>query len=399
MKEKINSYVKLFQKILFMLILFLLISRDRSNSREQLMLLFGVSVILKKIYYKEKWKSITKPIKYSLIGYLIFLMISYFKIPEISRSFPHLKIIIFYYIFFPFFVYQIDFQKKDYKKILGITMLASIIVIIRGWYFIEDTPNFFKSFPRLELWGFVATASGVIIAMYILINIIICCCIKNIFVRIIGGVIILGQLIMMILCQTRSVFLFLPFTLFILFLLVNYKNKILKKIDKRWYSLFILTVPLYLGIKKYLPNFYYRLSLKKMLHNERFLVYKHGIDSLEWKNLLLGKGFFYNGGAKAKISKSLAVSEYHNIYLEVLVTQGLFALISLISFIFFIGKELIIRYLNESDNIKKCINLIALGLLGLFCIIGFLESTIYMLHLGRIVFLYSALALGIRKES
>lgn len=382
-----NNVIEKLQYIFFIILFYLLCTRYHHKYDEKVVFILGILVLFnilkKKIYYK-----LDKKILFFLLSWLFFINISFYK-SYISFSTNEYigayKVLIFGIILF-FIGSQIDISKMlNKKKTLNLINLLSLYGIYKGLVYSLEK----GFFVRGDIWGGPNTYA-ILIGNFAIISFVSFLYSKKFFEKILYLILNTIQIFFIIsVGQSRTTLCSLMIVYYIGFFIFNMKRNNLKKIIKNTLLITGIMIIFILVIDKYnlrVSN----ISLEALINNPRVGVWKKGLEGNF--NIFTGKGLGYYLIKEHSFRDSVGVQigTLHNDSLELLVTQGVFSLISYWGLLLISLSISIKNYLRSQDVYK----LITIMLLIFLILLGMLETAIYVKRLVEFVFLFLAISLN-----
>lgn len=284
---------------------------------------------------------------------------------------------------------NLNINEKIQKNIIVIVTIFSLDGVLRG---IKDI---FKHMKQLSWYrisgGTYTTVYAMEIGIYILLGIYCLWNSKRWYYKFLSSIYIIVNIVLLVATKSRNTMLMLPIALILTLIALKPKK-----------GLIACVITLFLGIGliksskniKPLARMYQLSSIEKIKNDPRYEIYKKGLEIGKEKPLL--------GVGMQKIKKEgIYIEKYrykfphfHNVFLEIFVTQGL---VVLISYLLFLGTLLYKFYLNLQKDKKYVFG---------FCLViftfsyGMFESIIYFSKLYPYVFMILALILiGEKNES
>ena len=407
--NKVSGFITKFQNLILIFYPFLL-GKDGSHTRYIVTIAFVILGIFN-LLINKKVHSIPKKILVSFLGCIVFLSLSLIKLDKV-----YLNEIIIYYkeivvcFLFVIMLTQLDINEKLKKCMLPLISVFSLYPLYRAmreWSLmgfdteIRLTGNHGPSIFAVEL-GLFAIVSLIVILYY-----------KKIYLKVIALIAGVLCLFCILGTQTRSVIIILPLIIIGILVIRNFKVGILASLALCAVLVFFVS----LNPDEYLRRFDTENSDGGASNNIRMEIYKRSVKvGIESK--FMGIGFFnYRRASLAmepyytdyidydkkeykeeKVPEPLnvkamaCVAEHtHSNFLEVLITQGIFAFLFYIFLIFSLFWELIKKFRQELEEINKGIILAALAALLFVTLNGIIDVNLYMNQVNQLL----ALLLGI----
>ena len=362
---------------LFIIVIFFLIRKGAE--RNLVSFIFSMIIILECIYKKRKINFIDKKLIFLYGVYSVFLILSYLKNPlEIEKIF---EIILSSFLFF-WCLAQMEIKEKFYNKILFIITILSLISSYRG--FREWMEHSFAITYRITLVK-TATIYTVEIGIYIFISLFSIFILKNIYLKILSGMIFLFSFFVLIGTHSRVTLLLIPILLLIILIGYLIENK---KLNYKTLGLIIIFLIIFFNssnIKQHTQRLNNITNIEKMKNEARVKIYIKGLQDFK-ENEFKPLGYFYYSNHDLKAGPWKENNPHlHNNILEVLVTQGIGALISYLCFNILLFINLLKRL--KEDVMKEQKYMIYLGLI-LFLFInlgGLVDTSMYFIKSNLLI--------------
>lgn len=371
---------------LFSVILFFLIIR-KGKERYIFDIFFMISILF---LIKKKDIKLDKYFIFSLLGYIITISFNFFNTRIVGVE-EFLDYIIYSYITF-LILSQIELKEKIYKNFLFIFSIFTLIFTLKSiniWYevgFRAGYRNFEQGTP---------TITSIEVGVYTLMCFISSIYSKEIFKKIISFVCFFISILSLVSINSRSSLMTIPIIIFGI-IIVKYYNKI--KLKYLGVILLIIAISFHQIQKTNIEKYFYRvertLNIENLKKEARIEIWKNGIEKFEENNY---KPLGYKYFEKNKINNSY--THLHNIFLEILVTQGWFALIFYILFNIFLLKEMIKKIKITEIESQKIMNYLTISILIFYNASGLVDANIYFKKVNLLVYFLYALALcSVEKE-
>ena len=412
--KKIIYFMEKFQNIILLFYPFLL-SKNGGHTRDVVTLIF-VMVTLIYIFLNKRINKIPKDILLLGLGYLVFLSLSYIKVIKYHSN----DALIFYKsailcFLFAFCIVQVKIKETLRRYILPLISIFSLYPIYRAMK-IWSLSSFSMEARLTGNHG--PSVFAVELGIFTLISMIVLFYESNKYLKIIamiacvlGGLCIFGT-------QTRSVVIIMPMLFLVIVFIKNYKQGIVISI------ILLLSIIGLIVLNSNSEKYFKRFSSENLDGHYSSLIrveiYKRtlnlgvksnfmGIGFLNYKNKSLEtepyfpeyidyekKQYIENTPLeKINIRAMAYVAEHsHNNFLEVLITQGIFAFIFYIMFIICITRKMILNYKNELSNETRSIQLAGIMILIFICLNGLVDTNLYMTQVNQSLFLLLGLCLN-----
>lgn len=384
-----NNIVEKLQYIFFIIMIYLLCTRDSQKYDEKVLMILGILVLVDILKNKEYY-SLNKKIIFFILAWFIFINISLYKAYILFPTNEYIgvyKVLISAIVTF-LVISQIKVDKLlDRKKILDLINILSIYGIYKGLVYSLEKGFFIRG----NIWGGPNTYA-ILLGNFAIISFASFLYSEKKFKKLLYLVLNICQLFFIIsIGQSRTTFCSLMVIYFIGFLFFCFKKKNLKILIRNTLIMIGIMVIFILIIDKYNLRVS-RVSIEALVNNPRVGIWKRCLN--DGFNIFTGKGLGYYlvGEHRFKDAVGVTIGTLHNDSLELLITQGIFSLISywglLLAFLLLNIKEYL-KYKNEYT-------LITIMFLIFLMLLGMLETAIYVKRLMQFVFLF--LAFSIEKE-
>lgn len=381
-----NNIIEKLQYIFFMIMIYLLCTRDSQKYDEKVLVILGILALVDILKNKEYY-SLNKKIIFFILVWFIFINISLYKAYIL---FPTNEYIGAYKVLIPaigtFLVISQTKSDKilDSKKILDLINILSVYGIYKG--LIHSLENGF--FVRGYIWGGPNTYA-ILLGNFAIISFVSFLYSEKKFKKLFYLVLNICQVFFIIsIGQSRTTFCSLMVIYFIGFFFFYFKKKNLKVLIRNTLIMIGIMVIFILIIDKYNLRVS-RVSIEELVNNGRVNIWKRGLN--DGFNIFTGKGFGYYlvGEHSFKYGVGVQIRTLHNDSLELLITQGIFSLLS------YWGLLLTALLLNIKEYLKckNEYNLISIMFLIFLILLGMLETATYVKRLMQFVFLFLALSM------
>lgn len=388
---KNNDIIEKIQLILFIIMIYLMCTRYNHKYDEKIIvvlgILVGVNFFIKKIYYQ-----IDKKILGLLLVWLVFIHISFYKAKITFSTDEYMgayKVLVLSGIGVLLVVSQLDISKiLERRRLLMVINFLSLYGIYKGLIYSLK----YGFFIRGDIWGGPNTYS-ILLGNFAVISFVSFLYCEQKIKKIIYLILNILQLFFIIsVGQSRTTFCSLMFIYYIGFLLFNVKRNNLKKLLLNTLIISGIMIMLIAIINKYNLRVS-EVSLEALLNNPRVGIWKKclndGFDIFTGKGL----GYYLVGEHKFRDAVGVTIGTLHNDSLELLITQGIFSLISYWGLILTSLMVCLKKYLDSKDEN----NLIAIMLLIFLILLGTLETAIYVKRLIQFIFLFLAISIKGKK--
>lgn len=337
-------------------------------------LLMGLVCLIKNKF--EKIKKNKAMYMWGII-YIVFLSICFYQSSNKLDRYKDLFNIIFYNIGFLILVSNLEIKEKVYNYILPLITLFSMGRIVRG---LEELPKAIK-IPGYRIGaGDYTTIFSIEIGLYIIIGIFGILYGKNKLEKYLYGTYLSLNLLLFYGTKSRTLMLMLPLTLLILLFIKNIKKGLIG------ISIFVgICILGYFNMEKIPPlrRFESFKNISALKKDTRFAVYKTVIK-IEKENFPKALGFYYF--KEHTLDTGLErLPHVHNNLLEILMTQGIFCLISYVIFQLIILKKLAEQYLYDDKN--QMVVGITLSFFIFLGLTGIIDVTLYMTKISQLLYI------------
>ena len=375
--------ISLFITVLLTLYLFFIAKRG-GDTKHIFSILLMLTIAFQMVITKENKIKIYKYLYLAGIGYIICVGLSYLKTENQINKLPDFLNVVLYTTGFFLLSLNAKFEERVYKNFIPIVTIFSYDAIYRG---IIELPLYFKNSEFRLTGGVGPTVYATEIGIYVIIGVFGLIHYKNIKYKIFYILYFLMNFLLMLGTQSRALLVFLPITFIILIIIKKRKEGLLI-----FCGMLVVGLVAFKNIEK-IP-FIQRLSsisgIEKIKSDARFIIIEKGIE-IEREIFPKNLGFYaYKEGKltlSPKVEENKKILEidfgkkyihFHNVLLELLVTQGILSLIFYLLFNLLIFKELLKKYLEPQKNEQTNIIVsVALGTYIYFTLLGFVEVTFY----------------------
>lgn len=356
----------------------------KGNDRYLIAALFSGIIFFRSIYNK-KFNFFDKKIILLYCIYSIFLLLSMYKNTiEVNRVF---RLILCNFFFF-WCLSQIGIKEKFYNKILGVASIFSLISSYRG--FKEWKMHSFASSYRIIEAGY-PTIYTIEIGLYVFISLFCFIKTKNIYLKIISGLIFLFSCFVLVGTHSRVTLILVPLLLFGLGIYYLIRNK---KINLKYLFLLGIIGVLFLNsplLEQHTKRLDSINNLKKIKNDVRVKIYIKGLKDFKENNYrALGYRYYVNHNLNAVSWEK--TPHLHNNILEVMVTEGIGALIFYILYNIYFFKLLLRRMKENITEEQKNIIKLSIVLFIFINLAGLVDSNIYFYKINLMLSLIYGLS-------
>lgn len=368
--------------ILTMIFLFFII---RKGSERYVVdyVLMGVTIFF--CLYKKKYNKISMGLVISIIGYTFFITLSFFKNDFISLNIElFFKIVIHNYILF-LCLTQLELSEKYYNGFLFFFILCSLIVTIKGleeWHLNNFSP-YYRVKMRTE-----PTILTIEIGIYVLMSFFSLLYSKKIIVKIISGIIFVLSFLVLISTNSRITLLVIP-------LIIATTLLIKFKIRFKYFIIFFVLGICFIKephVNKYLYRVKQLTSMENIEKETRIKIWLKGIKDFK-ENKYRPLGFYYYKNYELGAISWEKNPHLHNNFLEIMITQGIGAIIFYISFNIFLLLEFIKKLKASQIESQKILIYFSISVLVFLNLTGLTDCNIYFSKVNQLAFFMFALAL------
>ena len=383
--KNILKYKKELLSLFVIILIFLIVRKGKERYTFDIFFILITLILIKKNKIK-----LNKYLGFFLVGYVVLVSFSFMKTQIVEIEY-FLDYIIYSYITF-LILSQMELKEKFYKNFLFIFSIFTLIFTLKSiniWYEVG-----FKAGYRNYEQG-IPTITSIEVGVYTLMCFISSIYSKEIFKKIISFVCFLVSVLSLISINSRNSLMIIPIIIFGI-IIVKYYNKI--KLKYLGVILLIIAISFHQIQKTNIEKYFYRvertLNIENLKKEARIEIWKNGIEKFEENNY---KPLGYKYFEKNKINNSY--THLHNIFLEILVTQGWFALIFYILFNIFLLKEMIKKIKITEIESQKIMNYLTISILIFYNASGLVDANIYFKKVNLLVYFLYALALcSVEKE-
>lgn len=368
--------------ILTMIFLFFII---RKGSERYVVdyVLMGVTIFF--CLYKKKYNKISMGLVISIVGYIFFITLSFFKNDFISLNIElFFKIVIHNYILF-LCLTQLELSEKYYNGFLFFFILCSLIVTIKGleeWHLNNFSP-YYRVKMRTE-----PTILTIEIGIYVLMSFFSLLYSKKIITKVISSVIFILSFLVLISTNSRITLLVIPLIIATT-LLIKFKIKF-----KYFIIFFVLGICFIKEphVNKYLYRVKRLTSMENIEKETRIKIWLKGIKDFK-ENKYRPLGFYYYKNHELGAISWEKNPHLHNNFLEIMITQGIGAIIFYISFNIFLLLEFIKKLKASQIESQKILIYFSISVLVFLNLTGLTDCNIYFSKVNQLAFFMFALAL------
>ncbi|UYI79836.1 MAG: O-antigen ligase family protein [Fusobacterium varium] len=381
MQKKENIVDRILEIILIVIILFFI---RKGSERYFVAFLFSIIILLKNIHNKRN-NCINKKMILFYGMYSFFLLLSMDK--NTIEVFSVFRLILCNFFFF-WCLLQAEIKEKIYNEILGVITILSLISSYRG--FREWRIHSFSSNYRIIKAGY-PTIYTIEIGVYIFVSLFCCIKAKNISLKIISGMIFLFSCFVLIGTHSRVTLILVPLLLLGLGGYYLVKNK---KINYKY--LFVIMVVGILSLNTpFFKQHAKRLSsinnFEKIKNDIRMKIYIKGWRDFRNNDFrCLGYKYYNNHDLEAVSWEK--TKHLHNNILEIMVTQGIGALVFYIFYNIYLFKLLLKRLKENITEEQKNMTKLSIVLFIFINLAGLVDSNIYFYKINLIISLIYGLS-------
>ena len=368
--------------ILTMIFLFFIIRKGNERYVVDYALM-GITIFF--CLYKKKYNKISMGLVISIVGYIFFITLSFLKSDSISLNIElFFKIVIHNYILF-LCLTQLELSEKYYNGFLFFFILCSLIVTIKGleeWHLNNFSP-YYRVKMRTE-----PTILTIEIGIYVLMSFFSLLYSKKIITKVISSVIFILSFLVLISTNSRITLLVIPLIIATT-LLIKFKIKFKYLIIFFVLGICFIKEP---HVNKYLYRVKRLTSMENIEKETRIKIWLKGIkDFKENKSKALGF-YYYNNHELGAISWEKN-PHLHNNFLEIMITQGIGAIIFYIFFNIFLLLEFIKKLKASQIESQKILIYLSISILAFLNLTGLTDCNIYFSKVNQLAFFMFALAL------
>lgn len=376
-----NKVVLLENTIFYSLILLsFFLGRRAGDSKDRMMVLIMGLSIFQYIYLKKKYMLKNKYIYIFGFLYLILLAFNISSLDYYDKvKDPFIQFTVFGILLF-LITSLLNIEKERYEKIFQLLILFSLPRLFKGF---EEFIKYGYNLKIRITGGTTPTIYSMEIGIYLVICFSLLLCTKRKIEKILYGIYLLLGSSIVIFTQSRTLLLFLPLTFIIIFFLVkkiNIKNIII--------ILGICMGAILIGVnisKPFKARVERTVSLKKLQNDTRIPIYTK-IPIIAKDIFPKGLGFYYYKKKPLNTGLEL-VPHVHNTLGEILLTQGIVALIIYIVFQLLIGVKLVITFFKSNDREEKKILTIGIAIYLFIAFTGLVDVPFYQGKIDNIEYL------------
>lgn len=368
--------------ILTMIFLFFII---RKGSERYVVdyILMGVTIFF--CLYKKKYNKISMGLVISIVGYIFFITLSLLKSDFINIDIElFFKIVIHNYILF-LCLTQLELSEKYYNGFLFFFILCSLIVTIKGleeWHLNNFSP-YYRVKMRTE-----PTILTIEIGIYVLMSFFSLLYSKKIITKVISSVIFILSFLVLISTNSRITLLVIPLIIATT-LLIKFKIKFKYLIIFFILGICFIKEP---HINKYLHRVKRLTSMENIEKETRIKIWLKGINDFK-ENKSKALGFYYYNNHELGAISWEKNPHLHNNFLEIIVTQGIGAIIFYIFFNIFLLLEFIKKLKASQIESQKILIYFSISVLVFLNLTGLTDCNIYFSKVNQLAFFMFALAL------
>lgn len=368
---------KVLENIIFysLILLSFFLGRRAGDSKDRVMLLIMGLSLIQYIYQKRRDILDNKVLYLSGILYLIILVTDVSSLDYFNRIKPaFIQFSIFGILLF-LFITLLDIKRTRYEKIFSLLVLFSTPRIWKG---IEEFIKHGYNLKFRVTGGITPTIYSMEIGVYLVICFGLLLFSKNKLEKLLYSIyIILGSSVI-VLAQSRTLLVFLPLTFIIMFFLVkeiNFKNILI--ILGITFGIVLIGIKTSNRIEK-------TLSVAHLEKDPRIAIYTK-VPTIEKEIFPKGLGFYYY--KKQPLNTGMErVPHLHNTLAEILVTQGVIALLLYIILQVTIGFKLLANFFKAKFEDKKIL-IIGIGVYLFVFFTGLIDAPFYQGKMNNLEYL------------
>ncbi len=368
--------------ILTMIFLFFIIRKGNERYVVDYALM-GITIFF--CLYKKKYNKISMGLVISIVGYIFFITLSFLKSDSISLNIElFFKIVIHNYILF-LCLTQLELSEKYYNGFLFFFILCSLIVTIKGleeWHLNNFSP-YYRVKMRTE-----PTILTIEIGIYVLMSFFSLLYSKKIITKVISSVIFILSFLVLISTNSRITLLVIPLIIATT-LLIKFKIKFKYLIIFFILGICFIKEP---HINKYLHRVKRLTSMENIEKETRIKIWLKGINDFK-ENKSKALGFYYYNNHELGAISWEKNPHLHNNFLEIIVTQGIGAIIFYIFFNIFLLLEFIKKLKASQIESQKILIYLSISILAFLNLTGLTDCNIYFSKVNQLAFFMFALAL------
>lgn len=353
-------------------------------------ILMGITIFF--CLYKRKYNKISMGLIVSIVGYIFFMALSFFKSDSINYNIELFFKIVFHNYMLFLCLTQLELNEKYYKNFLLFFILCSLIVTIKGleeWHLNKFSP-YYRVKMRTE-----PTILTIEVGIYVLMSFFSLLYSKKIIVKAISFIIFVLSFLVLISTNSRITLLVIPLIIAIT-LLIKFKIKFKYLIVFFILGICFIKEP---HVNKYLYRVKQLTSIENLEKETRIKIWKKGINDFK-ENKYKALGFCYYKNHELGAISWEKNPHLHNNFLEIMVTQGMGALIFYICFNIFLFLEFIKKLKSTQIKSQKILIYLSISLVVFLNLTGLTDCNIYFSKVNQLVFFTFALALcKVRKEN
>lgn len=368
--------------ILTMIFLFFIIRKGNERYVVDYALM-GITIFF--CLYKKKYNKISMGLVISIVGYIFFITLSFLKSDSISLNIElFFKIVIHNYILF-LCLTQLELSEKYYNGFLFFFILCSLIVTIKGleeWHLNNFSP-YYRVKMRTE-----PTILTIEIGIYVLMSFFSLLYSKKIITKVISSVIFILSFLVLISTNSRITLLVIPLIIATT-LLIKFKIKFKYLIIFFILGICFIKEP---HINKYLHRVKRLTSMENIEKETRIKIWLKGINDFK-ENKSKALGFYYYNNHELGAISWEKNPHLHNNFLEIMITQGIGAIIFYIFFNIFLLLEFIKKLKASQIESQKILIYLSISILAFLNLTGLTDCNIYFSKVNQLAFFMFALAL------
>lgn len=372
-------------EILSMLTMIFLFFIIRKGSERYVVdyVLMGITIFF--CLYKKKYNKISMGLIVSIVGYIFFITLSFLKSDSINFNIElFFKIVFHNYLLF-ICLTQLELNEKYYKNFLVFFILCSLIVTIKGleeWHLNKFSP-YYRVKMRTE-----PTILTIEVGIYVLMSFFSLLYSKKIIVKVISFIIFVLSFLVLISTNSRITLLVIPLIIAIT-LLIKFKIKFKYLIVFFILGICFIKEP---HVNKYLYRVKQLTSIENIKKETRVKIWIKGINDFK-ENKYKPLGFYYYRNHELGAISWEKNPHLHNNFLEIIVSQGIGAIMFYICFNIFLLLEFIKKLKLTQIESQKILIYLSIAIIAFLNLTGLTDCNIYFSKVNQLAFFMFALAL------
>lgn len=385
--EKLKKYLTRDNIVVLLGIFYLFfLSKRGGDSKHKVAFILSILGLFQ--YYKDKFIIKEKILKINAIFGVVYVVLAtliyYFTEDKIGKNEVFLSLT-YFSVIFSFLIGRLNLKRNLIDKISPLILLMTVPGILRGIKEILENVDKLLYY-RIHGGGYTTIYAGEI-GLYIIIGVILFFYYEKWYFKLLmlGYIGINGMIIYF--CKSRNGVISVFLTLAILILCKNLKKGIV--------CIVVLGMILFGSLKlaensKYISRIGNLVSIEKIEKESRVPIYIRGAKMIK-ENVYKGQGFYnYLNNRYVVEETGEHIIHFHNNFIELSITQGLMTCLFYFSYfttfiIYFIKK------IQFEDKIVQLYSYLALGSIVFYQAYGLFDSSIYMIKLTDLTFLFITL--------